>query len=274
MTLLFLSIIGLIIGSFLNVIISRYPEMLRRSWRAECREFLDLPPEPLSPTLNLALPRSQCPHCRHYLRFWHNIPLVSYLLLRGRCGFCRQRISIQYPIVELLTALLTLAVFLQFGWQLKTLALWLLSWSLIVLAAIDWKNQILPDTITLSLLWIGLILNIYLVFTPLGDAVWGAVTGYILLAVVAWAFKLIRKKPGMGHGDFKMLAMLGAWVGTLAMLQILLIAVLLSLVVTLVLLAFKKVHRDQPLPFGPWLALSGWVMVMYGPYIDSRVFSW
>jgi leader peptidase (prepilin peptidase)/N-methyltransferase len=259
-------LLGLVVGSFLNVVIIRYPEMLLRAWREECHELLNLPSEPPQPRFNLMHPRSQCALCRHPLRLWHNIPLLSYFMLLGRCGFCNQLISIQYPIVELLSAAASVAVFLKFGWSLQTGFLLLMSWGLIVLSVIDWKTQILPDHITLSLLWLGLLINMWGFFSPLTHAVIGAVCGYILLWAVSALFKLIRKKQGMGHGDFKMLAMLGAWLGFFSMIEALILAVFISLFLNLFLLFFKKIHRDQPLPFGPWLALGGWVLLLFGPF--------
>jgi len=256
-----LGVIGLCLGSFLNVVIARYPVMLMRQWQAESHEWLQLPARSEQPPFNLVRPRSHCPQCQHRLLFWQNIPLVSYLILRGRCHFCRQRISIQYPIIEGLTALALLAVFFKFGWQAKTYALWLMTLGLITLSGIDWKSRLLPDAMTLGLLWIGLMVNIGGLFTPLDDAVLGAVTGYILLWTVAALFRLVRKKQGLGPGDFKMLAMFGAWAGVMQMLYILVIAVLLSLVINLLLLAFKKISYDQPVPFGPWLGIAGWMVL-------------
>jgi leader peptidase (prepilin peptidase) / N-methyltransferase len=261
MFIIFVAIFGLIIGSFLNVVIARYPQMLQRRWRADCREFLELAVETGGPAFNLAWPGSQCPHCRHALPLWHNIPLISYLALRGRCGFCQDKISWQYPLVEVLTALCAMAIFLKFGWQWQALAVWLLSCNLIVLSGIDWKTQILPDELTLSFLWIGLLLNTNSTFTTLTDAVTGAVIGYILLWSVAYLFKIIRKKPGMGNGDFKMLAMIGAWLGLISMLHVLIIGIFLSLVVNLSLLLFKKIRYHQTLPFGPWLAMGAWLIL-------------
>lgn len=264
MIFILIGIIGLSVGSFLNVVIARYPVMLMQKWGAECREFLKLPASPRAPTLNLAVPRSHCPHCEQRLPFWQNIPLISYFALRGQCGFCQKPIALQYPLIELITALATVAVFIQWGWQIKTIALWLMTWGLIVLSGIDWKTQILPDDITLSLLWIGLLCNIHALFVPLSQAVLGATLGYILLWGVAQLFKLIRKKQGMGHGDFKMLAMFGAWLGVAPLLYLLLMAIFLSLMANLSLLALKKIRLDQPLPFGPWLAMAGWIIFMSG----------
>lgn len=273
-SVILISLFSLAIGSFLNVVIVRYPQMLRRAWRRDCREFLELSLEPAAPTYNLLRPRSQCSHCQQALSIWHNIPLFSYLILRGRCGFCQHRISLQYPVVELITLLAAVAVLLQYGWQMKTAAIWLLTAGLIVLSAIDWETQILPDDIIQPLLWIGLILNITSLFTPLANAVLGAVSSYILLFIVAWLFKKIRKKPGMGHGDFKMLAMFGAWLGTPVTLYVLLFAILISLMINLCLLFFKKIHYHQPLPFGPWLAMAGWVVLVYQPHFTAWVIPW
>ncbi len=265
-SLILCAFLGLIIGSFLNVVIVRYPSMLLRSWRAECHELLKLPPEPPQPQFNLMFPESHCPHCQHPLRFWHNIPLLSYLLLLGRCGFCKQIISVQYPLVELISTLASMAVFIQFGWSYSTVFLLIMSWGLIVLGAIDWKTQILPDHITLTLLWLGLLVNTHNMFTPITQAIYATVGGYVFLWVFANLFKLIRKKQGMGHGDFKMLAMLGAWLGPLSMIEALVLAVLSSLAVNLTLLLFNKIHKDQTLPFGPWLAFGGWLLLLFGPF--------
>jgi leader peptidase (prepilin peptidase) / N-methyltransferase len=247
---------GLAVGSFLNVVIVRYPPMLARRWQTEAEH------DDLQTPFNVVIPRSQCPHCRHPLPLSHNIPVVSYLMLRGRCGFCRQRISWQYPVVEIACALATIAVFLRFGWEWQTVAVWVLTWGLIVLSGIDWTTYLLPDDITLSLLWLGLLVNITAWLTPLPAAVAAAVIGYLLLWTTAAVFKLIRRKPGMGHGDFKMLAMLGAWLGVTRMLYALVIATVLSLIINLGLLLLKKIHFHQLLPFGPWLALAGWVVLM------------
>ncbi len=269
MIIVLIAILGLVVGSFLNVVIIRYPLMLKRKWHVDCKEYLNLPLEPFSASFNLAMPASHCPNCRNSLPFWHNIPILSFLALRGRCGFCQEPISWQYPFIEMLTAVATLAVFLEMGLQIKTVAVWIMSWSLIVLAGVDWKTQLLPDDITLPLLWLGLILNITSMFCTLPEAVLGAALGYALLWLAANIFQWIRKKPGMGNGDFKMLAMIGAWVGTTTMLHTLVLAIILSLAVNLSLLLFKKITYQQPLPFGPWLAVAGWFMMVFNPYISN-----
>ncbi len=278
MIFILVGLIGLVFGSFLNVVIVRYPHMLMREWRSECLELLELEPESkpsaFNPTFNLIIPRSQCPHCKHRLAIWHNIPLLSYALLRGRCAYCQKKISWLYPLVELITAVTTLFIFFQFGLSFQTIFLCIFTWGLIILAMIDWRNKILPDTITLSLLWIGLIVNIKNTFVTLELAVLGAVVGYLFLWIVTHIFKLIRKKQGMGHGDFKMMAMLGAWLGVFPLLNILIISVFISLTVTLILLAFKKIHRDQPLPFGPYLALAGWLTLMFNNFFLLWLIKW
>lgn len=274
MMLILAALLGLIIGSFLNVVIVRYPQMLMREWRTECLEFLKLPPEPSGPSFNLLWPRSHCPHCQHRLSLLHNIPVISFVWLRGRCAYCRQSISWQYPIVETITALATALVFAKFGWSYSTLGFWILSWGLIILAGIDWQIKILPDTITLSLLWLGLIFNLIFKWTPIELAIIGAILGYLVLWTLTAVFKLVRKKQGMGHGDFKMLAMFGAWLGVAPLINILLLAVLLSLFVNLILLALKKIRHDQPLPFGPYLAIGGWITVMINGHGLQEVIQW
>ncbi|MBS0350995.1 MAG: prepilin peptidase [Proteobacteria bacterium] len=266
----YLFIVGLLFGSFLNVAIFRYPAMLKRKWRSECTDFLDLPVEPTT-TYNLALPHSHCRQCNQPLKFWHNIPIISYLSLRGKCYFCRHAISLQYPLIELLTALITVLIVWKWGWAWQSAAIWLMCCGLITLACIDWRDQILPDTLTLSLLWLGLMVNRYSMITSLNEAVLGAITGYSILWIVAHVFMLIRKKPGMGHGDFKMLAMLGAWLGVIPLFYVLLAAILLSLFFNLSLLLFKKINFAQTLPFGPWLAISGGVMLIFHPTIADWI---
>lgn len=269
-----IAILGLVVGSFLNVVIVRYPEMLRRHWRKDCLEFLEQPAEPEKTAFNLIIPRSQCPHCQHTLAIWHNIPLLSYCWLRGRCAYCQHSLSLLYPIVELLCALTTVAVFLHFGLTLQGIAACLLTWGLIALAGIDWRIQILPDTLTLSLLWLGLLFNLLHLFAPLSAAVCGAVVGYVFLWVIMQLFKWIRKKQGMGHGDFKMMAMFGAWLGVLPLLNIILVAVLISLMVNLILLGLKKISYNHPLPFGPSLAIGGWLTLVYGATVTNWISQW
>ena len=206
-------ILGLLVGSFLNVLVYRLPIMMERDWKVQSREMLGLPPEETGETFNLVLPHSRCPKCAHQIRPWENLPVVSYLLLRGKCSSCKTPISKRYPLVELACGLLSGFVAWHFGFGWPAAAMLLLSWGLLAMSLIDADHQLLPDSLVLPLLWIGLIVNSFGLFTTLGDALWGAVAGYLTLWSVFWLFKLVTGKEGMGYGDFKILAMLGAWGG-------------------------------------------------------------
>ncbi|MBU0813203.1 MAG: A24 family peptidase [Gammaproteobacteria bacterium] len=261
-------VLGLLVGSFLNVVIHRLPIMMQRDWRAQAREFLELPAEPAS-TFNLVLPNSHCPQCDHEIRPWENIPLVSWLALRGKCSSCRAPISSRYPLVELLCGVLSGYVAWHFGFSWQAGAMLLLTWGLLAMSMIDVDHQLLPDSLVLPLLWLGLIANYFGLFAPLPDAVWGAVAGYLSLWSVYWLFKLVTGKEGMGYGDFKLLAMLGAWGGW----QVLPLTILLSSVVGAVLgtimLRMQKADSGTTIPFGPYLAIAGWVALLWGGEITS-----
>ncbi|MFI8741111.1 prepilin peptidase [Stutzerimonas zhaodongensis] len=261
-------VLGLLVGSFLNVVIHRLPIMMQRDWRAQAREFLELPVEPTA-TFNLILPNSHCPQCDHEIRPWENIPLVSWLALRGKCSSCRTPISSRYPLVELLCGLLSGYVAWHFGFSWQAGAMLLLTWGLLAMSMIDVDHQLLPDSLVLPLLWLGLIANHFGLFAPLPDAVWGAVAGYLSLWSVYWLFKLVTGKEGMGYGDFKLLAMLGAWGGW----QVLPLTILLSSVVGAVLgtimLRMQKADSGATIPFGPYLAIAGWVALLWGDEITS-----
>jgi leader peptidase (prepilin peptidase)/N-methyltransferase len=261
-------ILGLLVGSFLNVVIHRLPIMMQRDWRAQAREFLQLPAEPVS-TFNLVLPHSHCPHCDHLIRAWENIPLVSWLALRGKCSSCRAPISARYPLVELLCGLLSAYVAWHFGFSWQAGAMLLLTWGLLAMSMIDVDHQLLPDSIVLPLLWLGLIVNSFGLFASLPDALWGAVAGYLSLWSVYWMFKLVTGKEGMGYGDFKLLAMLGAWGGW----QVLPLTILLSSVVGAVLgtimLRLQKAESGTAIPFGPYLAIAGWIALLWGDRITA-----
>ncbi|MBU0854379.1 MAG: A24 family peptidase [Gammaproteobacteria bacterium] len=261
-------VLGLLVGSFLNVVIHRLPIMMQRDWRAQAREFLELPAEPAS-TFNLVLPNSHCPQCDHEIRPWENIPLVSWLALRGKCSSCRAPISSRYPLVELLCGVLSGYVAWHFGFSWQAGAMLLLTWGLLAMSMIDVDHQLLPDSLVLPLLWLGLIANYFGLFAPLPDAVWGAVAGYLSLWSVYWLFKLVTGKEGMGYGDFKLLAMLGAWGGW----QVLPLTILLSSVVGAVLgtimLRIQKADSGTTIPFGPYLAIAGWVALLWGGEITS-----
>jgi leader peptidase (prepilin peptidase)/N-methyltransferase len=261
-------VLGLLVGSFLNVVIHRLPIMMQRDWRAQAREFLELPAEPAS-TFNLVLPNSHCPQCDHEIRPWENVPLVSWLALRGKCSSCRASISSRYPLVELLCGVLSGYVAWHFSFSWQAGAMLLLTWGLLAMSMIDVDHQLLPDSLVLPLLWLGLIANYFGLFAPLPEAVWGAVAGYLSLWSVYWLFKLVTGKEGMGYGDFKLLAMLGAWGGW----QVLPLTILLSSVVGAVLgtimLRMKKTDIGTTIPFGPYLAIAGWVALLWGDEITS-----
>lgn len=258
-------VVGLIVGSFLNVVVYRLPILLQRHWQRECRELLKLPFAPESPRIfNLLMPRSHCPHCNTPLRGWQNIPLCSYLFLRGRCAFCAKQIAKRYLMLEICSAVVSLIVVWHYGMSWQTLAALLFSWSLLALTFIDVEQLLLPDSITLPLLWLGLLVSIPAFFTDSQAAIVGAVAGYIILWLVAWIFQHITNKIGMGAGDFKLFALLGAWLGWQLLPLVLLFASVLGSIVGLIMLGLKKHHRDKPLPFGPYLALAGWIALLWG----------
>ncbi|RJQ45753.1 MAG: prepilin peptidase [Gammaproteobacteria bacterium] len=264
---------GLSVGSFLNVVIHRLPRMMQRDWQAQCRQLLELPAEvnrhlpseraePLR--FNLIVPRSRCPQCGHLITALENIPLLSYLALKGKCSACGARISPRYPAVELLTAILSAAAAAHFGFTWLSAAALLFTWSLIALTFIDLEHQLLPDSITLPLLWGGLLLSITGVFVDSRDAIIGAVAGYLALWAVYWLFKLATGKEGMGQGDFKLLAMLGAWLGWQALPVVILLSSLVGAVVGLSMVLFLGRDKNIPIPFGPYLAAAGWLALIWG----------
>ena len=261
--LIFIAAFGLVMGSFFNVVIARLPKMMEFQFRKQCSEYLNLPFDTSEKTFNLAVPRSHCPHCKKALKILQNIPLFSFFWLKGSCAFCHQSISWQYPIVEFLTALLFCAVVGHYGLTITSVYALVFTSILIILAFVDLKTLLLPDELTLSLLWLGLYINVQHTFTSLQDAVIGALVGYLFLWCVAFAFKKIRHKDGLGHGDFKMLAALGAWFGLETMLIVLLLSVCISLVTSLALLAIRKISTQQLIPFGPFLAIAGWVALLW-----------
>jgi leader peptidase (prepilin peptidase) / N-methyltransferase len=260
------AVVGLCIGSFLNVVIHRLPKMLDRGWRAQCAELAGetLPDET---AYNLVVPRSQCPACGHRISALENIPVLSFLVLRGRCSACHAAISLRYPFVELLTGALTAAAILRFGPTLVALAACVLLWSLIALTFIDFDTQLLPDNITLPLVWGGLLANIFGLgpaATSLRDAVIGTVAGYLALWSVYWLFKLIRGKEGMGYGDFKLLAALGAWLGWQMLPLIVLLSSVIGALIGISLVVFKGRDHQIPLAFGPYLAIAGAIALFFG----------
>lgn len=262
-------LLGLIVGSFLNVLVHRLPIMLQRQWQAEAREVLELPAADEGERYDLLLPASQCPHCGHRIRAWENIPVLSYLALRGRCSSCRSAISVRYPLVELGCAALTGFIAWYLGPTSAALALMLLSWGLLAMSLIDIEHRLLPDALVLPLLWAGLIVNAFELFVPLQAALWGAVIGYLSLWSVFWLFKIVTGKEGMGYGDFKLLALIGAWGGWQILPLTLLVSSVLGAVIGVVIMRVKGLKADTPIPFGPYLAIAGWIALLWGGQITT-----
>ena len=287
---------GLLIGSFLNVVIHRLPIMMEREWQAQAREMLatevdaaapldssaqaelSSPSSPSSPSApyNLIVPRSRCPKCNAEISALQNIPVLSWLYLRGKCANCSAPISARYPVVELVTAVLSAAVALKFGWHWQTLFALFFTWSLVALTVIDIDHTLLPDAITLPLLWLGLLLSLFWHVglappapTDPRSAILGAVCGYLVLWSVYWAFKLATGKEGMGYGDFKLLGALGAWMGWQMLPLVLLLSALTGAIVGIALIVLRGRDRNVPIPFGPYLAAAGWIALMWGPQISG-----
>jgi len=263
-------IVGLCIGSFLNVVIHRLPKMLDRGWRAQCAE-LSGEPAPELPPYNLITPRSECPACGHRIAAFENIPVLSFLFLRGRCSACAAPISARYPFIELLTGALTIAAVLRFGVTPTAAAACLFIWSLIALTFIDFDTQLLPDSITLPLLWSGLLANVagFVPGVSLRDAVVGAIAGYVALWTIYWLFKLVRGKEGMGYGDFKLLAALGAWLGWQMLPLIVLLSSFVGAFIGIGLVVFRGRDHQIPLAFGPYLAIAGVIALFFGRSLVS-----
>ena len=268
-------LIGLIVGSFLNVVIHRLPRMMEREWQQQALELLEPNKKhPAADTYNLLLPHSHCPHCKTEIKAWQNLPVISYLLLRGRCGQCRAPISPRYPLVEILTAALSMVVAWHYGFGWAAGGMLLLTWGLISLSMIDADTQLLPDDLVLPLLWLGLIANSIGLYTDLNTALWGAIAGYLSLWSVYWLFKLITGKEGMGHGDFKLLAALGAWLGWQLLPAVILLSSLVGAIVGISLMVFRKHGREVPIPFGPYLAAAGLLSLWFGPEIQAIWFGY
>jgi len=261
---------GLAIGSFLNVVIYRLPKLMEAEWQAQCAELAGRDPEP-APRFNLLVPGSHCPACKTPLRVRDNVPLVSYFASGGRCAHCGAAVSSRYPIVEAITAVLSAWVAWHFGFGLTGLAALAFTFVLIALTFIDADTTLLPDSLTLPLLWAGLLLNTGSTFAPLSEAVIGAAAGYLILWTIYWLFKLATGKEGMGYGDFKLLAALGAWFGWKMLLPILLLSSVVGATVGIILLVLARQGRDIPIPFGPYLAAAGFIALLYGQDIAGRL---
>ena len=267
------AVVGLCVGSFLNVVIHRLPKMLERGWKEQCAELAGESPVD-APAYNLLVPRSQCPACGHRIGALENIPVVSYLVLRGHCRACRAPISARYPIVELLAAILTVVAIVRFGVTPTGLAACVFLWMLLALTLIDFDTQLLPDNLTLPLLWAGLLANV-LGAAPvanLRDAVIGAIAGYLTLWIIYWLFKLIRGKEGMGYGDFKLLAALGAWLGWQMLPLIVLLSSVVGAAIGIMLIVFKGREHGVPLAFGPYLAIAGVIALFFGQALTKMYF--
>jgi len=275
-------VLGLLVGSFLNVVIYRLPVMLKRQWKTDCITFLEQ--EKIHSTgeagdadiepFNLVVPRSRCPHCGHLITALENIPVLSYLFLRGRCRECKTPISIRYPLIEILSAGLVAVVAWKFGISLQAGMAMLLTWGIICLSFIDYDHQYLPDNITLPFLWLGLFLNLNGLFVDLASAVIGAMAGYLILWLVYQLFKKFTGKEGMGYGDFKLLAMLGAWLGWQALPAVILLSTLVGSIIGIFLILFKQHDRSHPIPFGPYLAVAGWIALLWGNEINTIYLNW
>jgi leader peptidase (prepilin peptidase)/N-methyltransferase len=255
--------VGLCVGSFLNVVIHRLPKMLERGWQAQCAELRGEEPAPAA-AYNLVIPRSACPACGHRITALENIPVVSWLALRGRCSACRAAISMRYPIVEVLGGVLAAYAIWRFGPTAKGGAACALLWTLLALTFIDFDTQLLPDDITLPLIWAGLVVNLGDTFAPLQAAVIGAIAGYLALWTIYWLFKLVRGKEGMGYGDFKLLAALGAWLGWTMLPLIVLLSSVVGAVIGIALIVLKGRDHNVPLAFGPYIAIAGAIALFWG----------
>ena len=257
---------GLLVGSFLNVVILRLPAWLEWRWKSDCREMLELEPlDAAEKPPGIVVQSSRCPKCGHKLAAWENIPLLSFLLLRGRCRGCKTPISWQYPLVELLTGVACALVVWQFGATWQSLAVLVFTGMAIGMSGIDMRTTLLPDGMTLPLLWLGLLVSLVPLFVSPADAIIGAAVGYLSLWSVYWGFKLLTGKEGMGYGDFKLLAAIGAWCGVNAILPVVLISSLIGAIVGGAWLAIRGRDRATPIPFGPFLAAAGWVQLVFAP---------
>lgn len=272
--LLTITILSLCVGSFLNVVIYRIPKILEYQWHEECREICNINSNINSENnvnniqkISLSKPDSSCPNCNHKIKFYENIPVLSYIFLGGKCSQCKQKISLRYPFVELLTAALSLLCIYYFGVSSKGFASVVFIWFLIALTFIDFDTQLLPDNLTFPLLWLGLIVNLQNTFVPISDAVIGAIVGYLSLWLVFWIFKLLTGREGMGYGDFKLLSALGAWLGWQMILPIILMSSLVGAVVGISLIVMSKLGKDVPIPFGPYLAGGGVLALFFGDTI-------
>lgn len=265
------TVFSLLFGSFFNVVIYRLPKMMEASWRQECTLLLQGESETPQPAekFSLAFPHSHCPCCQAAVKPWQNIPVLSYVVLRGKCASCQSPIGLRYPMIEIITAALAVFAINQFGLSAQGLAVVVFSWLLLIMTMIDVDQQLLPDSLTLPLLWLGLAFNSSFGNVPLNDAVWGAIAGYLSLWSVYWLFKLLTGKEGMGFGDFKLLAALGAWLGWQSLPLIIILSSVVGAVLGSLSLALNRKSRATPIPFGPYLAIAGWISLYWGEAITA-----
>lgn len=272
--IIFVLLIGLMVGSFLNVVIHRLPIMMERGWKQEYQSYFHPEQAEVLTPYNLVKPDSECPKCGHKIRAWENIPLLSWLLLGGKCSQCKTPISARYPLVELLTGLLSgwMAWHLGFGWPL--LAALVFTWLLVAMTFIDLDKMLLPDQLTLALLWVGLLASTQSLFVSPVDAIIGAIAGYLSLWSVYWGFKLLTGKEGMGYGDFKLLAALGAWLGWQYLPMVILASSLVGAIIGVLMLSIQGKDKGQAIPFGPYLAIAGWLTFLYGEPVAEYYWDW
>jgi leader peptidase (prepilin peptidase)/N-methyltransferase len=264
------TLFGLLVGSFLNVVIYRLPVMMQRGWKNECMEYLELEnPEKESEPFNLTLPLSRCPGCNAAIKPYQNIPVISYIFLKGKCAQCKNPISLRYPLIEAFTGILSAIVAWHFGYSLAMLFALILTWSLIALSFIDIDQQLLPDSINFPLLWLGLFLSLFSIYTDTHSSIIGALAGYLSLWSVYHLFKLVTGKEGMGFGDFKLLAVFGAWLGWQYLPLIILLSSLVGAVIGVSMIVFTKKDKNIPIPFGPYLAAAGWLALLWGEKMNS-----
>lgn len=268
-------IIGLLLGSFLNVVIYRLPVMMERGWKKECKEYLELEDSDDSTNtentdvFNLTVPLSRCPKCKTAIKPYQNIPVISYLFLRGKCSQCKTHISLRYPLIEIFTGITSAVIAWNFGYSIEMLFALFLSWSLITLSFIDIDHQLLPDSISLPILWLGLFLSLFSLYTDAHSSIIGAIAGYLSLWTVYQIFKLVTGKEGMGYGDFKLLSLLGAWLGWQYLPLIILLSSLVGAIIGVSMIICIKKDRNIPIPFGPYLAAAGWLALLWGDKLNS-----
>ncbi|MEQ1543699.1 A24 family peptidase [Methyloglobulus sp.] len=265
-----IGLVGLLVGSFLNVVIYRLPVMMQKSWRKDCQDYLGLNADlQTNEPFNLVLPLSRCPGCNTPIKPYQNIPVISYVFLRGKCAKCKNPISLRYPLIEAFTAVTSFVIAWHFGFTPQTGFALLLTWSLIALSFIDIDHQLLPDSITLPALWLGLFLSVFDIFTDSHASIIGAIAGYLVLWGVFHLFKLLTGKEGMGYGDFKLLALFGAWLGWQSLPAIILLSSLVGAIIGIGMIIFSQHDRNTPIPFGPYLAAAGWIALIWGADINQ-----